>query len=249
MVGEQQAVVALGIETRVADRSGDRAQVRRIGVVVLDDLDGVAEPREPDGRGDLIPHRTGGRVRALRIQGQNHDAIASAFAERADRLPHPRLAEAHSDAHGNVETARRELLAHASRERIVRNRRGRAFVGPDQSILFSRCLTPFGEDEQMEDPPPHDAVHGRDTAVHEETRQKRPDRARSRRGGSARVDEQHARFRRSRHHPPPIDDTARPINESPNETAGERPYPEAPAQCIPCRVLGGNRCEKFTRSP
>ena len=39
MVGEQQAVVALGIETRVADRSGDRAQVRRIGMVVLDELD------------------------------------------------------------------------------------------------------------------------------------------------------------------------------------------------------------------
>ena len=120
MVGEQQAVVALGIETRMANRSGDRAHVRRIGVVVLDDLDGVAEAREPDGRGDLIPHRTGGRVRALRIQGQHHDAIASAFAERADRLPHPRLAEAHSD--GNVETARRELLAHVPRERIVRHR-------------------------------------------------------------------------------------------------------------------------------
>ena len=151
----------------------------------------VAPPRQ--AAADLVDYGGGGAPRVLRVHRHHQDAGAAARAHGVQGVADRGRAVAHRvvDVEPVVavlgEVAGEQLgLAH----RVHQQRR--ALVGPDAGVLLRRGLGPGGEDDAVEDRPPHQARDLDHARVGEELLEVGAQRGGGGGGGGAEVDQQHA---------------------------------------------------------
>ena len=176
----------------MADGRGDGAHVGGVVVVVVDEVDRHVPAHLLEGAGDGVGNRSGGGAGALRIQWKHDQLRASLVPERAQRVLDGRAAVAHGMPHGHRQAFARKRRLKPLLQLLMRDRERRALVRPDARVLRRRRLAALRQDEQMQDKPPAQTVHGRNAPVHEELRQVRAHRTGTRLLGSPGVHHENA---------------------------------------------------------
>ena len=191
MEREQHLVVRVHLEARMLDGGRDGADVGGIVVVVVDEVARHVPVRFLERCLHAVGHRARGGIGALRVQRQRDEARAARLLERAHAREHRRVAVAHGAAHHGVQPLVVEGGAQSGGQLLVRDGERRSLVGPYLRVLLGRRDAALRQNEQMEDEPPPDAVHGRDALVHEKLGKIFPHGAGPRHGGRACVHQEH----------------------------------------------------------